>query len=133
MNSLNSNLFDFLEEKLNLNNKFYLYFLPASRKTETKIWWLTPIADSLSQKLITFEKDYLLTYELNYRSTSPNDVDSQIEQAKTIINNIKCFNLNNYKAIKIDCVSCNSTEDIDVENAFRGSLIINLRVIKENN
>nr|DAF36048.1 MAG TPA: hypothetical protein [Caudoviricetes sp.] len=132
MKTFHQIFFDFLEDILDIKDIFYLYKLPSTKETETKIWWLVPLADSLSQKLVTFEKDYLNTYILNYRSSSSSDVDTQIEKAKHILNNLKCINLDGYKVIKIDCTSSSANDDLDTENAKRGSLTINIRLIKEN-
>ena len=132
MKTFHQIFFDFLEDILDIKDIFYLYKLPSTKETETKIWWLVPLADSLSQKLVTFEKDYLNTYILNYRSSSSSEVDQQIEKAKHILNNLKCINLDGYKVIKIDCASSSANDDLDTENAKRGSLAINIRLIKEN-
>lgn len=132
MKTFHQIFFDFLEDILDIKDIFYLYKLPSTKETEAKIWWLVPLADSLSQKLVTFEKDYLNTYILNYRSSSSSEVDQQIEKAKHILNNLKCINLDGYKVIKIDCTSSSANDDLDTENAKRGSLTINIRLIKEN-
>jgi len=138
--TINTELFDLLKDLLGLvttatkpeDNNFYLYQLPSTKQVPTKVWWLIPQAQNLSNRLVTGERDYLDTFLLYYRSSNPKDVDVQTNMAQELINGLKCFNLPNYNVVYCRASTTNPDEDLDEENMWRGSVVITLRSIQDS-
>ena len=131
METINQELYHFLSNLLSLNEgtNFFLYQLPSTNQVKPRVWWLTVQSQSLTRKFITFEKDYYITYTLNYRSQSARDVDNNISQAAEIINNLQCFRLPSYQITTCHASTISANEDLDVEDMMRGSITITVRSI----
>lgn len=131
METINQELYHFLSNLLSLNEgiNFFLYQLPSTNQVKPRVWWLTVQSQSLTRKFITFEKDYHITYTLNYRSQSARDVDNNISQAAEIINNLQCFRLPSYQITTCHASTISANEDLDVEDMQRGSITIAIRSI----
>lgn len=131
METINQELYHFLSNLLSLNEgtNFFLYQLPSTNQVKPRVWWLTVQSQSLTRKFITFEKDYYITYILNYRSQSTRDVDNNISQAAEIINNLQCFRLPSYQITTCHASTISANEDLDAEDMVRGSITITVRSI----
>lgn len=131
METINQELYHFLSNLLSLNEgiNFFLYQLPSTNQVKPRVWWLTVQSQSLTRKFITFEKDYHITYTLNYRSQSARDVDNNISQAAEIINNLQCFRLPSYQITTCHASTISANEDLDAEDMMRGSIVITVRSI----
>lgn len=131
METINQELYHFLSNLLALNEgiNFFLYQLPSTNQVKPRVWWLTVQSQSLTRKFITFEKDYHITYTLNYRSQSARDVDNNISQAAEIINNLQCFRLPSYQITTCHASTISANEDLDAEDMMRGSITITIRSI----
>lgn len=131
METINQELYHFLSNLLSLNEgtNFFLYQLPSTNQVKPRVWWLTVQSQSLTRKFITFEKDYYITYTLNYRSQSARDVDNNISQAAEIINNLQCFRLPSYQITTCHASTISANEDLDAEDMMRGSITITVRSI----
>lgn len=131
METINQELYHFLSNLLSLNEgtNFFLYQLPSTNQVKPRVWWLTVQSQSLTRKFITFEKDYYITYTLNYRSQSARDVDNNISQVAEMINNLQCFKLPSYQITTCHASTISANEDLDVEDMMRGSITITVRSI----
>lgn len=131
METINQELYHFLSNLLSLNEgtNFFLYQLPSTNQVKPRVWWLTVQSQSLTRKFITFEKDYYITYTLNYRSQSARDVDNNISQVAEMINNLQCFRLPSYQITTCHASTISANEDLDVEDMMRGSITITVRSI----
>lgn len=131
METISQELFHFLSELLSFveGENFFLYRLPSTKQVEPEVWWLTVQQQSLTSKYVTSEKDYLITYILNYRFTKAQRVDDEISRVAEIINNLKCFRLPSYQVTYCRATGISSNEDLDIEDMQRGSIIISLRSI----
>lgn len=131
--TLSQELFNFLFKEIMLSDEkdYYLYALPDTKKTETRVFWLVPGTESATHRNTTREMRYLDTFTLNYRSDDKSDADEQISKAKEIINRLKCFELPHYKVIDIEATLIRVDDDLDQEQAKRASLTINLTTYNE--
>lgn len=131
METINQELYHFLSNLLSLNEgtNFFLYQLPSTNQVKPRVWWLTVQSQSLTRKFITFEKDYYITYTLNYRSQSARDVDNNISQVAEMINNLQCFRLPSYQITTCHASTISANEDLDAEDMMRGSITITVRSI----
>lgn len=131
METINQELYHFLSNLLSLNEgvDFFLYQLPSTNQVKPRVWWLTVQSQSLTRKFITFEKDYYITYTLNYRSQSARDIDNNISQVAEMINNLQCFRLPSYQITTCHASTISANEDLDAEDMMRGSITITIRSI----
>lgn len=131
MDTINEELFHFLSNLLSLREgeNFFLYRLPSTNQVLPKVWWLTVQSQSLTRKFITFEKDYYITYILNYRDQSARNVDHEISRVAEMINNLQCFRLPDYQITTCHASTISANEDLDVEDMQRGSITITIRSI----
>lgn len=130
--TVNQELFHKLGQVLNLKPgiNYFLYGLPPTLQVKSKTWWLVPEVQTLANHFIDNGKDYLITYTLNYRAMNPEEIDRQTAFAQEVINNLKCFDLPHYSVVRCQASSTNPDEDLDIENLWRGSLVITLRIIE---
>lgn len=133
METISQELFHLLADVLNFTEgkDFYLYRLPSTKTVQPQVWWLVPQSQNLTRRFVTGERDYLLTYILNYRSTRMEDADNQTAFAQDAINNLKCFDLPNYGVVTCMATATNTDEDIDTEDMCRGSVVITLRSLQD--
>lgn len=131
MKTIAQELFQLLSKVLSLKTgeEFFLYRLPSTKQVSPEVWWMTVQQQSLTSKYLTSEKDYYITFLLNYRSTKAQKVDDEISKAAEIINNLQCFRLPDYQVTYCHASTISVNEDLDVEDMQRGSIIITLRSI----
>lgn len=130
MNTVNLDIINFLQYIGcgTFGENLFFGRVPNSNKVQNRLWWVMPTNTNLTKHNVSGEDSLEYIYELNFRSTSMQDVDEEIFRITKEILGSRCYELTNYKTIEVRLESSRHGVSVDGEGRATGCVCFSAKV-----
>lgn len=92
------------------------------------VYWMTLMGSYVNRDLKTRQKIKEYQFVLNYRDIKAQNVDEKISEIENVLSHLSCVKLDNFDLYDIAVSNLGTYEDVDVENRFKGSIQISVKI-----
>lgn len=92
------------------------------------VYWLVLIGSYINRDLRTKQKIKEYQFVLNYRDVKAQNVDEKVFEIAETISHLSCVSLDNFDLYDISASNLGTYEDADIEDRFKGSVQIVVRI-----